>query len=162
MTIRRNARAVAARAIVVHDAVHARAALAAAETLDVPVLLLSATGFAGYGGALLFGAIVEEARAHHPKARAAAMLDCADSPGHALAALRTGFKAIRLGGHAGARRRVGDIARALGARVAARRPAALDLLGVEDPVAASRNWLAPKAGKIADKRLNESPGRARS
>ena len=162
MTIRRNPRAVAARAIVVHDAGHARAALAAAEALDVPVLLLSASGFAGYGGALLFCAIVEEARAHHPKARAAAMLDCADSPGHALAALRTGLKAIRLGGHAGARRRVADIARTLGAHVAARRPVALDLLGLDDPVAASRNWLGPKAGKITGKRPNERPGRARA
>ncbi|MFN0044456.1 MAG: class II fructose-bisphosphate aldolase [Alphaproteobacteria bacterium] len=154
--------AIAVRAVVIHDVVHARAALAAAEALDAPVLLLSATGFAGYGGALLFCAIVEEARAHHPKARAAAMLDCADSPGHALAALRTGLKAIRLGGRADARRRVADIARALGAHVAARRPAALDLLGVEDPVTASRIWLAPKAGKIASRRPNERPSRARS
>jgi hypothetical protein len=120
-------------AIVVHTLDHAKSALAAAERTKSPILLLSPEGFAAYGGALLFHTMVEQAQIAYPAARCTAMLDCGDAPGHALGALRTGFKAVRLGGRAAARTRVGAIAAKLKATVVAKRPPALDLLDSVSP-----------------------------
>jgi hypothetical protein len=120
-------------AIVAHTLDHAKAALAAAERTKTAILLLSPEGFAAYGGALLFRAILRQAQAAHPRARFSAMLDCGDAPGHALGALRMGFKDVRLGGKASARVRVASIAARMKAKVAAKRPPALDLLDRADP-----------------------------
>ncbi len=57
------------RAIVIHGLGHARAALAAAAALDVPVTLLSATGAASYAGAAWFQQVIALAAKDHPGAR---------------------------------------------------------------------------------------------
>ena len=74
----------AARAIIVHDLGHARAALAAAAECGRPVTLLSAAGAAGYAGAAWFLRVVALAAAENPDAQWDAVLDCADRPGHVL------------------------------------------------------------------------------
>ncbi len=55
-----------ARAIVFHSLDHARAALAAAARLGVPVTLRSAPGAAAYAGAGYLKAIVDAAAAENP------------------------------------------------------------------------------------------------
>jgi len=130
-----------AKAVVVHSLGHAEAALAAAAALKVPVTLMSGPGAAGYAGPDWFRAVLRQARALHPGVEATAILDCAEAPGRALAALRRGAKAIRLGGNAKARARVATIALAMGARLDDTRYALLDLSGVKDPARAVREFL---------------------
>jgi hypothetical protein len=70
------------------------------------------------------------------------VLDCADAPGHALAALRAGCRGIRLDAPATTWERVAAIARRLGAVIeSAPPPGLLDLLGSADPAADCRRHL---------------------
>ena len=94
-----------ARAIIVHHLDHARAALAAAAECGRPVILLSAAGAAGYAGAPWFLRVVALATDEHPEAQWDAVLDCADRPGHVLAALRQGAIAVRFTGSKATARR---------------------------------------------------------
>jgi hypothetical protein len=113
-------------AVVVHDPSQAAAALAAAGPLGV--LLLSAPGAAGSLGPGWFLALVRQAMAGAPPGvphRAA--LDCADAPGHALAALRAGARLLVLDPSAPAFPGVVAAAAEIGAEVLAARPPALDL-----------------------------------
>jgi hypothetical protein len=103
------------RRIIIHDHPHAAAALAVATELGVAIILQSAPGAAGYLGAGYFRGLE-------------VVLDCGDSPGHALAALRAGVKRFRLRGGPEVLRRVADIANQLGAELEADEAvAALDL-----------------------------------
>ncbi len=134
-------------AFVIHGLAHAKAALAAAAELGVPVTLMSAKGAAGYAGPSWFRAVVDEARAAHPGVQVTAVLDCGDMPGYALAALRDGVDVIRFTGKTAAR--IADIAAQCSARVIAERPEALDLATIErarrDPERACREWLERRA-----------------
>lgn len=112
-------------AVVVHGLADARAALALAGPAGV--VLLSAPGAAGNLGPAWFLAIVAAARAAHPAVRCMAVLDCADAPGHALAAIRAGFAAVVLNPACPAFAAVAWAAAACGATVWPARPAALDL-----------------------------------
>ena len=71
-----------------------------------------------------------------------AILDCGEAPGHAMAALRQGFKAIRYDGPAG--EKIADIARRSGATVLRERPPTLELEDSENFIAACRDWLGAK------------------
>lgn len=103
-------------AIVVHGMGDARAALAPA----LPVTLLSARGAATYAGCGWWRALM------HSVSAVSDILDCADAPGQAMAALRIGQRVLILDpGPAFAAVRAA--AETLGARVLAERPPALDL-----------------------------------
>ena len=131
----------ATRAVIVHNLAHARAALAAAAGLGVPVTLLSPPGAAASLGVGYFAAMVEAARRAVPGAAATAILDCGDAPGLALAALRHGIPAVRVQAPARARARIADIAAQSGAALVSGRIAALDLAKSDEPLAACRAWL---------------------
>lgn len=131
-----------ARRIVVHYLGHARAALAAAESLGLPVTLMSPYAASGYLGPAFFADIVELARAEHPGVAVEAILDCGDAAGDALAALRHGLKAIRVDLRPDVRAKIADIAEQLGARLDDEEsPECLDLLDLRDPEKACREWL---------------------
>lgn len=134
-------RAARPKAVVVHSLDHARAAVAAAAALGLPVTLLSGRGAAGYAGPGWFLEVARLAAADRPGAAVTAILDCADRPGRALGALRLGAKVLRLDGNARARRRVAEIAAAMGARLDDTRYAVLDLAGSADPLAAATAFL---------------------
>jgi hypothetical protein len=140
---RRKAR-LSRRRIIVHSLAQARAALAAAIELGVPVTLESAPGAGGYAGPGWWKALIEAVVSEHPAADATAVLDCGEEPGMVLAALRAGVKAIRFTGEAAMRERLGAIAAQLGAAVegAAVEEHVLDLLEARDPLALSRRFLA--------------------
>lgn len=112
-------------AVVVHDAHHARAALAAAGPRGVT--LLSAPGAAGSLGAPWFQAIVTLAAAEHPGVPHRAVLDCADLPGHALAAMQVGLRWLVLDPALPAFTAIAAAAAECGATLLPARPAALDL-----------------------------------
>ena len=73
-------------AVVVHDLAQANAALAAGLALT----MLSAPGAGCFAGAGWWRALVAQARATHPDTPCQDVLDCADAPGHAMAAIRLG------------------------------------------------------------------------
>lgn len=86
------------------------------------VILLSAPGAALAGGVLWWRAIIG-----HAAFDGIDILDCAASPGAAMAALRAGQRHVVLGPETPAWSRVDSAAAALGAVVLAMRPASLDL-----------------------------------
>ena len=129
--------------IVVHSLEQAQAAVAAAAALGVGVTLVSAAGAGGYAGPLWFMALVDAARHDHPEIAVAAVLDCADEAGTALAALRAGVKQVRFTGPDPVRQRIAEIAAALGAAIEGDPVAgALDLLDQRDPKGAALTFLA--------------------
>lgn len=139
--------------VVVHDAAGAAAALALAGPRGV--LLLSAPGAAGSLGAGWFLAMVARAAGGSLRTAAGgpveAALDCGDSPGQALAALRAGARLLVLDGACPAHAGVAAAAAELGARVLPARPGpALDLRGIDPARPAGRArlaaWLAGASG----------------
>ncbi len=134
--------AMATRVVIIHSLDHARAALAAAAALDLPVTLLSASGAAAYAGAGWFDAVLRQAAAAVPSANFTAVLDCGDRADLVQAALRQGLRNVAYAGPKELARRLADIAGAQGATLHLARPEALDLRDVADPERACRDWLA--------------------
>ena len=129
--------------IIVYSLEQARAAIEAAASAKVPVTLLSARGMATFMGPLWFKSLCDEAAAGAPAGGTLAVLDCADEPGTALAALRAGFKLVRFTGSEETRAKLDDIARKMGAAVeGADEAATLDLVDARDPLAACERFLA--------------------
>jgi hypothetical protein len=129
------------REIIIHSLNHARAALAAAAALDVPVRLASAPGAALQSGPAWFKAVIAEATAAHPHVTLTAILDCGDAPGAVMAALRIGLTQLRFSGAPETRTKLA----AMGAEfITAPAPdATLDLLDLAEPEAACHRFLAP-------------------
>ena len=136
------------RVIVIHSLEHARAALTAAVQLRVAVTLWSAEGAAGNAGPLWFVELIKAAEEEFPSAKFAAVLDCGDAPGYALAALRAGCSSIRFNGKPVVAAKIKAIARQYGATLhmgkVANSGKALDLAGESDPLTACRKWLSKR------------------
>jgi hypothetical protein len=137
-------RAMAGKAVIVHSLEHARAALAAAAELGVPVTLASAPGASAYAGPGWFQEMTALAAAEVPRAAFDAVIDCADRPGDVLLALRLGLRRVRFTGKTAVARKLAAIAEQSGAELVTGRLRALDLRGAADPAGACRAWLAPK------------------
>jgi len=129
------------RAVVIHELAHARAALAAAAALGVPVALWSAPGAAAYAGAGWFDAVLRAAGNQVPAAVFIGVLDCDDRADLVQAALRQGLTHVHFRGAKAVAARLADIARQGGAALYRKRPRALDLSDRADPEAACRAWL---------------------
>lgn len=142
----------AAPAIAIHELAHAIAALEAARRHRQPVMLVSAPGAVRSGGAGWWRELIAQARAQVPDADAASVLDCADEPGMALAAIREGVEAVALDGDTDTLRRVGDIARQSGVALHAPAPADLDLARSENPAGDCENLLETRARGVAKPR----------
>ena len=132
------------RAIVIHSLAHARAAVAAAAALGVPVTLISAPGAAAYTGPLWFAEVVAQASAGHPEAKVSAILDCGEAPGLVLAALRAGLKRVRFTGRRAVAAKLAAIARRQGAELVGGRLRTCDLLDLLEPEDACRRWLSAR------------------
>jgi hypothetical protein len=134
---------VSGKRIIIHSLDHARAALAAAHALKLPVTLASAAGAGGYAGPLWFKSLIEAARAEFPEVDVSAVLDCGGEAGTTLAALRHGIKRVRFTGNEAALASLRDIAQGLGAEIeTGPAPEVLDLLSEPDPEAAARAYFA--------------------
>ncbi|HJO69515.1 MAG TPA: hypothetical protein QF804_07520 [Rhodospirillales bacterium] len=127
--------------VVVHSGAHAKLALSVAAELGVPVIIESPAGAGRYLGAKVFKQMLAEAAREFPQARYSAVLDCGDSAGTAMNALRNGVGAIRIHARDDVLARLADIAAALGARIVTGAVDALDLARIDDPHAACRAWL---------------------
>lgn len=135
------------RAVIVHGAEEVGAVLALAGNRRVA--LLSARGAAGYIGIAGFRAILD---AHH--AFPLGILDAADAPGHALAALKAGFATVVLSPEVPAFPAIGRIAAELGATLLDAAPPALDLARVELKKLQGRQHLARWLGLPAPPELS--------
>lgn len=127
-------------AVVVHGLAEATVALA--EAGPDGVLLLSARGAAGSLGPGWFLTILAAAAAAHPDVPHRAALDCADQPGHALAALRAGVRLLVLDPDCPAFAPVAGAAAEVGAEVWPAPPPALDLGRLDLRRPGARNKLA--------------------
>lgn len=136
----------AARPILVQEIADARAALAAAAALDVPVMLVSAPSGAGALGPGWWRALVARSRAEYPQVACIAVLDCGARADLVQAALRVGLTDLCYRGPPAVARKLRDIARQQGAALRRSPGEPLDLTGVVDREAACRTWLS-KSGR---------------
>ena len=139
---------------IIHDLQHAISALKAAGQMDIPVILVSAPGAARTGGAGWWRAMIAQARAAVPAATATtSILDCADEPGTALAAIREGVDAIAVAVPEPDFARLADIAGQSGVTIlSVDRDAACDLAGSNDPQADCENHLRKLSAGVAKPR----------
>jgi hypothetical protein len=126
--------------VVVHGLAEAVAALALAGPRGVA--LLSAPGAAGSLGPAWFLALVARAAAAQPGVPHRAILDCADAPGQALAALRAGVAWLVLDPGCPGFAAVAAAAAEAGAAIWPARPPALDLGRLDLRRAGARDKLA--------------------
>ncbi len=99
-------------AVIIHGWAEAHAALAAARG---PLTLVSAPGAGSYAGAAWFVRLAALGEAAFPQVAQRWVLDCADAPGHALAAMRAGVRSIVFTGAPDMRERLARAAAARGA-----------------------------------------------
>ncbi|MDH3474086.1 MAG: class II fructose-bisphosphate aldolase [Rhodospirillales bacterium] len=130
------------KAVIIHSLEQARAALAAAAELGVPVTLASAPGAAAYAGPAWFQEVVRLAQQEFPDVEAAALLDCGERAGDVMAALRLGLGRVRFTGRKAVAEKLASMAGQLGAELVTGRLDALDLRALPDPEAACRDWLS--------------------
>ena len=128
-------------AVAVHGLAQARAVLGC----GFEATLISGRGAGWYAGAAWWIAMVQAARDSSGAAFVADILDCANAPGAAVAALRLGQRLVILDADCPAFSRVSAMARAMGADVLSTRPPCLDLdaPGAERRLAA---WLSAGNG----------------
>jgi hypothetical protein len=125
-------------AIRVHSLTEARIALDAARALGRPVTLVSAAAAAGHAGPGWWRALVIAARREYPDVAMTTILDCDDSAGDALAALREGVECIAFRGRGDVAAKLRDIATQAGTTLVGSHPDGLDLRGLRDQPAACR------------------------
>lgn len=144
----------AERFIIIHSPAHARAALAAAASLAVPVTLASAPGAGIYAGPGWFKAAIGIASSEYPAVEFTSVLDCGDEAGIVLAALRHGVSRVRFDGPDSVAARLADIAGQCGAVIerGALEPA-LDLLGRDDIETICRAFLAAERSEQPNRLL---------
>ena len=128
-------------AIRIHSLTEARIALDAARALGRPVTLVSAAAAAGHAGPGWWRALVIAARREYPDIAMTTILDCDDSAGDALAALREGVECIAFRGRGDVAAKLRDIATQAGTTLVGSHPDGLDLRGLRDQPAACRVWL---------------------
>jgi|tagenome__1003787_1003787.scaffolds.fasta_scaffold20333548_2 hypothetical protein len=129
-------------AIIIHGIDDLRAALKAAASLNRALTVLSIPGAAGSAGASWFHALIQAGSAEFPQTPLTGVLDCADQPGFALAALRTGCRDLLLLDSGPAWPRVHAIAEASGARLHGSPGPTFNPRFFRDPIGACREWLA--------------------
>jgi hypothetical protein len=92
-------------------------------------VLVSPPDAGGYVGPGWFAALVDATREAVPEAQFSAFLDCGESVGAALAAIRAGVEGVIFTGRADVARRLADLAQQHGVNFETERPSvALDLI----------------------------------
>jgi len=128
-------------AVLVRHLEDAVTVLQVAQARKRPVTLLSPAEGALWLGPGWLVAIATEAAKAVPGAKCRTLLDCADRPDLAQAALRQGTDAILFTGKPRVAAKLADIAAAYGAVLLRQRPPALELAGTRAPADALRQWL---------------------
>ncbi len=142
------------RAVVVHGRTQAGLVLRQGEA----VTLISAVGAASLGGPAWWRAMIDDACAEYPHTPCLDILDCADAPGLAMAALRMGQRYLVLWPDCPAFEPVRSAASGIGAVVLAGRPWALDLAD-RQAVRQLAEYLRPTNPVVAPDRDSAGPTR---
>ena len=129
------------RAVRVHGLGDAMLAGSVAQELGVAITLFSAPNAVASLGPAWFRYIVRDVERAYPGLDVEAVLDCGDTAGYALAALRAGIRIIRFSGSPPTVRKIKDIAGSYGARLVRRPSRILDPRREQDAAAALRKWL---------------------
>lgn len=132
------------RGIIIHGIDDARTAVTAARSLNMGIRLVSAPGAVSFGGAAWFAEIIAAIRTEFPDVTIEAVLDCGDTPGHALVAMRAGIKSIRFTGPRRVREKITAIAKQYDAALDDDDEPALDIALSRHPANDCLNWLAEK------------------
>jgi hypothetical protein len=128
-------------AVLVRHLEDAIVAFEVARAVKRPVTLLSPDEAALWLGPGWLVAVAAEAAKAVPGAKCRTLLDCADRPDLAQAALRQGTDAILFTGSPKIAAKLADIAAAYGAVFLRKRPPALELARARAPADALRHWL---------------------
>ena len=128
-------------AVLVRHLEDAIAAFEVARAVKRSVTLLSPDEAALWLGPGWLAAVAKEAARAVPGAKCRTLLDCADRPDLAQAALRQGTDAILFTGSPKIAAKLADIAAAYRAVLLRKRPPALELAGTRSPADALRHWL---------------------
>jgi hypothetical protein len=123
--------------VVVHNAAHVRLAAEIAARLKAAPCLLTPPGAAAYAGVAYLRAMVAAA----PELEA--IIDCGAAPGHAMAAVRAGWREVHLTGKPDILARIEEMLDEVGGHLHRRLPPALDLADATDPSSELERWLAP-------------------
>ncbi|QJE73355.1 hypothetical protein HHL28_09835 [Aerophototrophica crusticola] len=107
-----------------------RAILSVAQAAGVPVLLVSDPGAASFAGAGWWRALTDDLRAEFPDLPFTTLLDCGDSAGAVMGALREGVRALAFSGPPGTLEKLHAMAVQLGGQVIRPPEAATDLRGL--------------------------------
>ncbi len=132
--------------VIVRDLEDLRIVFAGARALNRRVVAVTGPDAAAHAGVLFLLKAVEMAHAACGPADVAVVLDAGDDPAIALAALRSGWRAIAFSGRDTVFAKLADMARKQGARIVPMPTGpALDLAATDDPHAACRAWLQTDA-----------------
>jgi len=124
-------------AVVVHSAEHVRLVRERAVALGARPLLLTAPGAAAYAGV----AYLKEMVAAAPELDA--VIDCGAAPGHAMAAIRTGWRDLHLAGDEAIMAKIEEMLAQVGGRLHRSLPPAVDLGACDDARDALARHLGP-------------------
>jgi len=127
--------------VIVQDRIEACAAAAAASAAQLRLDIRSAPWVAGAYGPMVFAAMIDAARRAGPEAVIRGVLDCGDSAGAAMAAIRHGLN-VRSSLVGDTRSKLVQIADQSGRRIVDDDGPLLDLCGVRDPATACRDWIS--------------------
>ena len=134
--------AVFERVIIAHTLAHMRAAFGAAQAVQVPLVLQTATGALRFAGAQYLLAMFQKAQSEFPTVTAVLILNCDDAGAETVSAMRIGHTHIRTSAPAGLRVKLVDIAKQLRVTVVEGTPEVLDLRFTYYLDDACKKWLA--------------------
>ena len=128
-------------AIVIHGYEDAQTAAMVAQSIDCPLILISAPGASAYTGVGWFKAIIEQTSRSVSSIELVGILDCGNRPGDVLAALRIGIRLIRFTGHEDIFVRLAGCAQQYDAVILREIGTSLDPSRRNDPVLSCHDWL---------------------
>jgi len=128
--------------VVVHNTGHVRDCVAMSQKLGRPVTLISPPGAVASMGPEVYRQMIASAISGPLPEGITAVIDCGDTPGQALAALRAGCLAIRLDADSDVLAKLRDMAGSDGVVMDGAPLHALDLADPAIPPDALHDWLA--------------------
>jgi len=129
------------RVIIAHTLAHTRAAFGAAQAVQTPLVLQTATGALRFAGGQYLLSLFQKVQNEFPDVKALLILECDDAGAETVSAMRIGHTHIRSSAPDALRVKLVDIAQQLGVVVADDVPEVLDLRFTYYVDDACKKWL---------------------
>ena len=130
------------RVIIAHTLIHMREAFAAADALQKPLVLQTATGALRFAGAQYLLTMYDKAHALYPNVSSVLVLNCGDAGAETVSAMRIGHKHIRCSAPDMLKAKLADIAQQLGVEMVEAAYVSLDLRYTFKVADECKKWLA--------------------